>query len=268
MSRVTIILPLYNCEKYITTMMDCLKNQIFKDWNCLLIDDGSTDNTKEIVKPYLEDSRFHYFYKENGGPSTARNLALDLAFRDYPSDYIYFCDADDYIDHSLLNVCVKKLDETKLDIVEFGYKTLDPQGKVTYSNCVVREQFSRSAETLWCVWRCLIRSSLIRDNNIRFDERLKWGEDSLFMRTCAYFTKDNWHLDIPYYFYYYKCQNPDSLIVDSYKRNRKVKKLYIKCYEDFIKSHPWNPVLGEMINHVNWHKKNKKPQKPPQLNKS
>ena len=263
MSKVTIILPMYNCEKYICNMLDCLQKQTFKDWCCILMDDGSTDNTFGVIEPYLLDGRFRYIHKENGGPSTARNVALDLAFKEYPSEYIYFCDSDDYIDPKLLDVCVKKLDETKLDIVEFGYKTLDPNGKVTYDNCAKREQFSKSVFTLWCVWRCLIRSSLIRDNNIR--HVLKWGEDSLFMRTCAYYAKDNWHVEIPYYFYYYKCQNPDSLIVDSYKHNRKVKKLYIKCYEDFIKSHPWNPVIGEMIEHINWHKKNRKPQKPPQL---
>lgn len=266
MPKVTIILPMYNCEKYICNMLDCLQKQTFKDWCCILMDDGSTDNTFGVIEPYLLDGRFRYIHKKNGGPSSARNAALDLAFKEYPSEYIYFCDSDDYIDPKLLDVCVKKLDETKLDIVEFGYKTLNPNGKVTYDNCAKREQFSKSVFTLWCVWRCLIRSSLIRDNNIRFDERLKWGEDSLFMRTCAYYAKDNWHVEIPYYFYYYKCQNPDSLIVDSYKHNRKVKKLYIKCYEDFIKSHPWNPVIGEMIEHINWHKKNRKPQKPPQLN--
>ena len=261
---------MYNCEKYVTTMLDCIQKQTFKDFIVYLMDDCSTDKTVEKVLPYLKDPRFRILNSTyNKGPASARNRVLDLIENGEPvPEYIYFCDADDYIVPSLLDKCVKKLDETKLDIAEFGYKTLDPKGKVTYDNVAPREQFSRSAETLWCVWRCLIRYSLIKNNHIRFDERLKWGEDSLFMRECAYFAKDNWHVDIPEYLYYYKCQNPKSLIVDSYKHNRKVKKLYIKCYEDFIKSHPWNPVLGEMIHHIDWHKKNKKPQKPPQLNKS
>lgn len=93
-SLVSIIIPCYNQDEYLDEALQSVFNQTYVDWECLIIDDGSPDNTEERAKIWVEkDSRFRYFYKENGGVSSARNFGIAKA----KGAFIQFLDADDII---------------------------------------------------------------------------------------------------------------------------------------------------------------------------
>lgn len=105
---ISVVVPVYNMEKFLARCLDSLLVQTLIDFEILLIDDGSTDNSAEICKKYAEkDSRIQYIYKQNGGLSDARNAAVKIA----KGEYITFIDSDDYVHHTyleyLLTLCEK-----------------------------------------------------------------------------------------------------------------------------------------------------------------
>ena len=91
---LTIIVPIYNCEKYLPDLFLSIDNQKYKNYELLLINDGSTDNSEKICKEYiLKNKKAKYFYKNNGGVSSTRNFGIEKA----KGDFICFVDADDVI---------------------------------------------------------------------------------------------------------------------------------------------------------------------------
>ena len=90
---ITVIIPLYNAARFIEETLQSVQAQTYTDWECIVVDDGSTDNGAEIVQRMAQaDTRIHYVYQSNAGPSAARNHGLRLA----KGDYIQFLDADDW----------------------------------------------------------------------------------------------------------------------------------------------------------------------------
>lgn len=115
---ISIIVPFYNTEKYIKQCLNSIKNQTFRDFECLIIDDGSTDSSREIAQKFVnEDSRFILLNKEHIGFPQAKNLGLDNA----KGDYICFVDSDDYIHEQYLNQLYKNLISTNADICCCSY---------------------------------------------------------------------------------------------------------------------------------------------------
>ena len=115
---VSVVMPAYNCEKYIEAAIRSVISQTFTDWECLCVDDGSADESGSILDEYAQrDSRFLVFPKKNGGVSAARNLALDNA----KGEWICFLDGDDVWDVTFLSEIVKMLHGQKPDLVRIGY---------------------------------------------------------------------------------------------------------------------------------------------------
>lgn len=99
---ISIIVPVYNGDKYLSRCVDSILNQTFQDWELLLVDDGSTDKSGEICDEYaIKDKRIKAFHKKNGGVSSARNYGI----KHIEGEWIMFCDADD----ELMAFCLKKL---------------------------------------------------------------------------------------------------------------------------------------------------------------
>ena len=114
--KVSVIVPVYNVEKYIEKCILSIKNQTLDDFECLIVDDGSKDNSVEIAKKLIEDDkRFIILTKENGGLSDARNYGLEKA----KGEYVCFIDSDDYVDKDLLSLTYDKAKEYDSDIVCF-----------------------------------------------------------------------------------------------------------------------------------------------------
>ena len=111
--RVSIIVPVYNAEEYINECLNSIKNQTYSDFEVIIIDDGSTDQSLVIAEEYkAEDYRFKIFSQDNKGSSAARNAGLRLA----KGEYIAFVDADDWIEKDFLEILVKLITDYKADI--------------------------------------------------------------------------------------------------------------------------------------------------------
>ena len=116
---ISIIVPIYNVEKYLRQCLDSIQDQSYQNFECLLINDGSPDNSADICKEYVsKDPRFRYIEKENGGVSSARNLGLGHS----KGEYITFIDSDDWVDSDYLEVLYKSLTDEKADVAVSTYK--------------------------------------------------------------------------------------------------------------------------------------------------
>ena len=119
MEKVSIIMPVYNVEKYLRKAIESVLKQTYAEFELLLINDRSTDNSKEICREYCKkDSRIILFENDSDihGPGPTRNIGLNHA----RGEYIYFMDADDWIEDCLLQCAVNRMKETNADVVQFG----------------------------------------------------------------------------------------------------------------------------------------------------
>lgn len=118
MSKVSVIVPVYNVEKYIEKSLDSLINQTLGDIEIIIVNDGSTDNSKELIKKYEEKYKnITYLEKENGGLSDARNFGMNYA----KGEYIAFLDSDDFVDVTIYEKMYNKAVEEKADYVECDF---------------------------------------------------------------------------------------------------------------------------------------------------
>jgi len=127
--KVSVIIPVYNTEKYLKECLDSIVNQSLEDIEIICIDDGSTDNSLEILREYAEnDSRFKIFSQENNGQGSARNYGLDVA----KGEYIYFMDSDDFIELNTLSDCYNEANKNNLDFLMFQLINYDESKKSLY----------------------------------------------------------------------------------------------------------------------------------------
>lgn len=182
--KVSIIVPVYKAESYLHRCVDSLLAQTFTEFEILLIDDGSPDNSGLICDEYAsKDSRVRVFHKENGGVSSARNLGLDKA----NGEYILFIDSDDEISKDTLSSNAQFMSmNIKPDLIEYPaiYNYSSAHEKVKNLIYSITEGLQKSYSYLYnCnryeVWSFFIRKSIISDK--RFNENIKIGEDILFL---------------------------------------------------------------------------------------
>ncbi len=127
MDLVSIIVPIYNVEKYINKCIDSIINQTYSNLEIILVDDGSPDKCGEICDKYaLLDKRIKVIHKTNGGLSDARNTGLDVA----TGDYIVFIDSDDYVDQNMISALHKEIIESKTDMVICNYQEVNEEGLI------------------------------------------------------------------------------------------------------------------------------------------
>lgn len=181
MPKVSVIIPVYKVEQYICECLDSIKNQTFTNWECLLIDDGSPDDSGRICDEYAAmDSRFRVFHVQNGGVSRARNIGLD----NMSGEWVMFVDSDDAIAENTLEICVQHAERENLDIVQFSFaRDKRELGNVEGidTDVLTREEYIKVREYLVCVWGSLLRSDIIQSNVMRFDTSLKLAEDQMFI---------------------------------------------------------------------------------------
>lgn len=197
MKKVSIIVPIFNCEKYINRCIESLLAQTYDNIEILLINDGSTDSTEKICKEAMEkNNKIKYIYKENGGVSSARNVGI----RNATGEFVMFVDSDDTIRPNTISDMIKYADD--YDVIIGNYE------KITNKGVVPNVVENRSKELtfyefitvnyLWEVCMKLIRKNIIKKE---FDETIAIGEDSLFWLD----NKDNYkyiYIDKIYYSYY------------------------------------------------------------------
>lgn len=177
--KFSVLIPVYNVESYLCRCLDSLKKQSYSDWECILIDDGSSDGSGIICDEYAhKDNRFKVIHKKNGGVSSARNVGLDLA----KGEWVIFVDADDWVSDDFFDI-----DDTSADIIERPYFVVDEKGKVLSQYCPSSRRSINNKEEMFnffvrertnALWNKVFRLDLIRD--VRFDENVCIGEDFLF----------------------------------------------------------------------------------------
>uniref|UniRef100_UPI00066E2CFD glycosyltransferase family 2 protein n=1 Tax=Streptococcus mitis TaxID=28037 RepID=UPI00066E2CFD len=191
---ISIIVPIYNTEKYLHQCLDSILNQTYANFEVLLVNDGSTDSSGIICQEYVErDSRFRYFEKDNGGVASARNLGLEHS----EGTYITFIDSDDWVEQNYLDVLYTALKENDTDVAISTYKRFAQDG-VFYLRSYSREddEFlnlgTRSRDSFLEILPRLgeldhsfysISSKLIKRKivgNLLFDEQVSYAEDLNF----------------------------------------------------------------------------------------
>lgn len=191
---ISIIVPIYNTEKYLHECLDSIINQTYANFEVLLVNDGSTDSSGIICQEYVErDSRFRYFEKDNGGVASARNLGLEHS----EGTYITFIDSDDWVEQNYLDVLYTALKENDTDVAISTYKRFAQDG-VFYLRSYSREddEFlnlgTRSRDSFLEILPRLgeldhsfysISSKLIKRKiigNLLFDEQVSYAEDLNF----------------------------------------------------------------------------------------
>ena len=224
--RFSIIVPVYNVEKYLDKCISSILNQTYKNLEIILVDDGSTDLCPQLCDKYAEiDRRIQVIHKKNGGLSSARNAGIDIA----TGDFIMFVDSDDYISELTCEKIVKNIasdvdiisfqfqrvydDETKNEIVEEQNTVKIVEGNELFRNYINRTDFTHM------VCDKAYRNSLFKD--VRFIEG-RLAEDM----ACSYllFGRARRAIAIKQVFYYYYTrddsimgQGGQKLILDAYK---------------------------------------------------
>lgn len=117
MPKFSFIIPVYNTEKYLSRCLNSVQNQTLGEFEAIIIDDGSTDNSKQVIDNYLQDNRFKYIYQTNSGLSEARNTGIKQA----SGEYLLFLDSDDYVSLELCEILSKTVEEN-IDVVKFQCK--------------------------------------------------------------------------------------------------------------------------------------------------
>lgn len=237
--KVSIIVPIYNVEKYLSRCLDSIFNQTLQEIEVIAVNDGSTDRCLDILLNYKKkDPRLKIINKENEGVSAARNNGLEVA----NGEYLGFVDPDDWIEMNMYEDLYTLAEEENADVVmcsyirEFGTHSKEKQFNITeqvkFIGTEVHEKVMRrligplgeevgSPELLdaWgTVWSKLYRAKLIRDNNITFTDLHEIGtnEDSLFNIEVLYYS--NSFIFTNKHFYHYWRGNTSS-VTSNYKPN-------------------------------------------------
>ena len=206
MSKVSVIVPVYNVEKYLKEAIESVLNQTYTDFELLLINDRSTDKSKEICEEYSQkDSRIVLLENntENHGPGPTRNIGLDNA----TGEFIYFMDSDDWIEENLLETCIDRMRETNADIVQFGIVCEMANGKepIKYNHIdsiITKNDIETDFINFWRDNKFAITLNLFSKDKVKFIrfENIISGEDISYVidafcnaEKIAYIQKSLYH---------------------------------------------------------------------------
>lgn len=268
---ISIVVPIYNVERYLNRSINSILEQPFIDFELILVNDGSTDSSKRICEFFSGiDNRVIVINKNNGGPSSARNTGIEVA----RGIYIVFIDPDDQISEDFLVKLFNIAEQKQCDAVISGFKTI-PNLKVVPPNFklntimngidfVLSSPNIHSNNDLCFTWRNIFNLTLIKEKNIRFNEHVFIGEDVLFNLEFFLESKRIYAISDPLYIY--TVNNPDSFMRAKYKPklegslvlqyekrkqlSEKYGLLYHKHYKKDMANYYINNIYKLMINNI------------------
>ena len=235
---ISIIVPVYNVEKYLNRCVDSILNQTFSDFELILVDDGSPDNCGKICDEYAEkDNRVRVIHKPNGGLSDARNAGIEWALKNSDSEWITFIDSDDWVHHRYLEFLLKAVIENNTLISICKYHSTHNEIKIDENIIFTSEildteefQIQRFTYSLIAVVK-LIRKELITD--IRFPVG-KLHEDAFTIWKLLIKVDLISFVDLELYYYF---QNPNSIMHVQWTPRRLDE---VQAYEEQIKFYEKN----------------------------
>ena len=220
MPKVSVVIPIYNNEKYILRCLDSLAAQTLEDIQVLMVNDGSVDNTEAICLDYAQKHpNFEYYYKENGGSASARNVGLEHA----TGEYVGFVDSDDYVDPSMFEKMYRAAKENgDADMVFNPMKAKDSftlpnpgcydrkgMEEYVFQHLLPHPTKSGTFRSFdWGNWSKLIKRSVIEDNNIRFFSKSRRCEDLCFAFECTIHSQS--YVVMPAELLYHYCVSENS----------------------------------------------------------
>ena len=184
MTMVSVIVPIYNVEQFLSRCIDCILAQAYREFELILINDGSSDNCGKICDEYAKmDTRIKVLHKKNGGVSSARNCGLQVA----KGEYILFIDSDDYIDTGYIE---QLMEWKEFDFVTAGYhrqhrsilwyEVKFDEGEVDIDTFRASPSVYLPKYDVWSPWAKLYKKSIIDKNGLLFDITVHRGEDVIF----------------------------------------------------------------------------------------
>lgn len=208
MPTISIVIPAYNVAGYLEKCLDSLIEQSYKELEIIVVNDGSTDNTPYICDQYaLRDSRIKIIHKDNEGVSEARNTGIEAA----TGEYIFFFDGDDFVEPDTCEELLMMITDKNVDALIYGYHCYE-NGEVTSTRYPIFEEgfyeghailkevvprfigvsydgvnrwLKREENALYvenpALWRIMLRTEIIKNNQLRFNRNLKVGEDTIFI---------------------------------------------------------------------------------------
>lgn len=176
---------MYNVEEYIIQCLESLAMQTFKDFEVIIVNDGTKDRSAELAAEFIEARKLDHFmliHKENGGLSSARNVGMDHA----TGEWISFVDSDDWVEPHFLQTMDELLTKSPSDLCIVGYRAVDDATKESrvWSNyrkgCGIIPKDLDALVSFIYVWARCYKHAIIKQNHLRFDERLRFCEDIPF----------------------------------------------------------------------------------------
>lgn len=195
MTKISVIVPVYNVEKYLNRCIDSILNQTFKDFELILIDDGSKDKSYEIMKCYTKDKRLKIFKQKNMGPAKTRNRGIKEA----SGEFIMFIDSDDFIDNNYIEKYYNASKNSSYDLVIGGYKKINGD-KIEFIRRLKDGDFSKYL-VMGPVCKLYKRTFLI-ENNISFLDTT--ASEDVYFNALVYSKNPNIKIidDTGYYYVY------------------------------------------------------------------
>lgn len=266
--EISVIVPLYNAECHIKQCIESLLNQSYKDYELVIINDGSTDNSLNIVNKLLKGrDNINIYTQENKGVSVARNVGISKA----TGKYITFIDSDDIVDKHYIETLHNAIDESNFDLIMSGSSYLS-NGKITRKVTLADDTWSikdLSTKFLYIDYTTsihgkLYKKELIDKYNIKFNSKMSYAEDRDF--NIEYIRHINKARNISYIGYYYNTDIAGSLSKKVYIDNLKNDCIYwgkvLKLYNDdnfniYVANRIFHAIVDNisiMIKHFGWYK--------------
>ena len=194
---LSIVIPVYNGEKYIEETLEHIKASTYKTYEIILVNDGSKDGSEKIIRQLVkEDSRIRYYYKENGGIVSARNYGLERA----AGKYICFVDQDDIVKPDMFELLINDLEQNHADFAQGGVsqslqeekaiekefagvlKRGTEEYKDSFGALIVRGDVIQTSNKVDCnIWNKIYRVDFLRKNSMKFQKFLDYEDDWLFV---------------------------------------------------------------------------------------
>lgn len=254
MKKLSVIIPIYNSEKYIQRCIQSVINQTYKNLEIILINDGSTDNTQKILENfYKQDKRIIIINKENEGVSAARNIGIEIS----SGEYIHCLDSDDWIENDMYEDMIKKIELYDLDIIVSNFYWDYDNGRYEIKNCLPIDEniiinnkdflkkYFFSGKSYPAIWNKIFKAELYKKNNIRYPSEISIGEDMVTISKLFYCAEKIGKINKTYLHY---IQNSGSIT----KNNNITKIKEIFRATEMIESYFNGLIDSEMITAFNY----------------
>lgn len=247
MSKVSIIIPVYNAEKTIARCLDAILSQTYKDIEVICVNDGSKDNSFKILEEYSQkDSRIKVYNQENSGPARTRNFAISKA----SGDYLMFCDIDDWYESTMVEEMVAAIQGQDIDIAMCDANVIDlAEGKIqdsAYKKYIKIRLIGKHNITIKklskinvALWNKIFRMDLIKKYNITYPINYEHDDLIFFLKYMVFAKRYN---GINRILYNYIVGNPESIMGKVFLKNNDNRKFdYIYAFSDLFNFLEKNP---------------------------